>query len=290
MDYYDTLGVPRNASQSDIKKAYKKQSMQHHPDRTGGDDTKFKDVYEAYQVLGNSEKKQMYDQFGTADPQQAGFNPNQGGQQFHFNMGQGQGFEDVFASFFGGNQGPFRQQRQVRNRDITIACDIDLSDVYKGKGVIATFRTHSGREETVNIDIPVGAKAGDNIRFEGLGDDSIAQAPRGNLIVKVRFRRHPEYDVHGINLETTKTLNIFDLICGTTVNIATPEGRELNINVPAGTQPGTTMSLSGAGLPDYRTGTKGNIFLRLNGMVPKNITEEQKKILLKIKNETNLSS
>ena len=103
MDYYDLLGVSRNASDTDIKKAYKKQSMQHHPDRTGGDDTKFKEINEAYQVLSNPEKKQMYDQFGTADPQQAGFNPNMGGQQFHFNMGNGQGFEDVFASFFGGN-------------------------------------------------------------------------------------------------------------------------------------------------------------------------------------------
>ena len=77
---------------------------------------------------------------------------------------------------------------------------------------------------------------------------------------------------------------------GTVVNLSTPEGRELNINVPAGTQPGTTMSLSGAGLPDYRTGAKGNIFLRINGMVPKNLTEEHKRILQKIKNETNLSS
>ncbi len=289
MDYYDLLGVSRNASETDIKKAYKKQSMQHHPDRTGGDDTKFKEINEAYQVLSNPEKKQMYDQFGTADPQQAGFNPNMGGQQFHFYMGNGQGFEDVFASFFGGNS-PFQRQRQVKNRDITIACDIDLQDVYKGKGVIATFRTNTGKEQTVNIDIPVGAKPGDNIRFEGLGDDSITQLPRGNLIVKVRYRRHPEFDVHGLNLETTKTLNIFDLMTGTVVNLSTPEGRELNINVPAGTQPGTTMSLSGAGLPDYRTGAKGNIFLRINGMVPKNLTEEHKRILQKIKNETNLSS
>ena len=288
MDYYDLLGVNRNASQPDIKKAYKKQSMQHHPDRTGGDDTKFKEINEAYQVLSNPEKKQMYDQFGTADPQQAGFNPNMGGTQFHFDMGNGQGFEDVFSSFFGGNT-PFRRQRQARNRDITIACEIELSDVYKGKGVIATFRTHTGKEQTVNIDIPVGAKAGDNIRFDGLGDDSIPQLPRGNLIVKIRYRRHHEYQVHGINLETTKNLNIFDLMCGTVVNLSTPEGRELNINVPAGTQPGTTMSLSGAGLPDYQTGAKGNIFLRLNGVVPKNLTEAQKEILKKIKDETNLS-
>ena len=121
MDYYDILGVDKTASDSELKKAYKKQSMQHHPDR-GGDEAKFKEVNEAYSALKDPEKRQMYDQFGTTDPQQQGFSQN--GTTFHFNGGD---MNDIFSTFFGdgfaGANSPFRQ-RQMRNQDITIAADI----------------------------------------------------------------------------------------------------------------------------------------------------------------------
>lgn len=281
MDYYDLLGVSRNASDTDIKKAYKKQSMQHHPDRTGGDDSKFKEINEAYQVLSNKEKRQMYDQFGTADPQQAGFNPNNmGGQSFHFNMGQG-GMEDIFSTFFG--NGFQQQRRQPRNRDITIACDVTLNEVYTGKGVIATFRTNTGKEQTVNIDIPKGVRHGDTINYSGLGDDSIPNMPRGNLFVKVRIKRDPNFERDGYHLHTTVTVSVFDLMLGTATNLSLPNGRTISINIPQGTQPGTVMSINGQGLPDYNSGTSGNVYMRINGLIPKNLTEEQKDIIRKLK-------
>ena len=126
MDYYDILGVDKTASDSELKKAYKKQSMQHHPDR-GGDEAKFKEVNEAYSALKDPEKRQMYDQFGTTDPHQQGFSQN--GTTFHFNGGD---MNDIFSTFFGdgfaGANSPFRQ-RQMRNQDITIAADIELEDI-----------------------------------------------------------------------------------------------------------------------------------------------------------------
>ena len=142
MDYYDILGVDKTASDSELKKAYKKQSMQHHPDR-GGDEAKFKEVNEAYSALKDPEKRQMYDQFGTTDPQQQGFSQN--GTTFHFNGGD---MNDIFSTFFGDGfaqpNSPFRQ-RQMRNQDITIAADIDLEDIVNGKD------THSSEQVDLSL-------------------------------------------------------------------------------------------------------------------------------------------
>ena len=156
MDYYESLGVNRNASAKEIKSAFRKKAAEHHPDK-GGDPNQFKQINEAYQTLSDSNKRQMYDQFGTSDPQQA--NMNRGGTQFHFNMG-GNGFEEVFSSFFGDGFGdPFqRRQRQMRNQDITIAADITLHDIVNGKELIATFRLPSGKEQTVTIKVPKGVR------------------------------------------------------------------------------------------------------------------------------------
>ena len=145
MDYYELLGVPRNATESDLKKAYKKQSMQHHPDRNGGSDSKFKQINEAYSALKDPQKRQMYDQYGTADPQQA-----QAQQQSHFSQQFGGArFEDIFGQMFGQQQ----TRRQMHNQDITIAADIDFEDIVNGKDVIATYRLPSGREEIVDVKI-----------------------------------------------------------------------------------------------------------------------------------------
>jgi len=277
MDYYDLLGVSRNASDKDIKTAFRKQAAKHHPDK-GGDHKKFTQLNEAYQVLSDPQKKQMYDQYGTADPQQA--NPFQGGgTQFHFDGDMG----DLFSTFFGGGFGGRRGPRHQQNADITINCDITLAEVYTGKGVIATFRTHSGQERTVNIDVPKGARQGDTIRYQGLGDNSIPNIPAGNLNVRVRILRDPNFDIDHLNLHTQKSINVYDLILGTTTNLTLPSGRTISINIPQGTQPGTVMSINGQGLPDYNTGSSGNVYLKINGVIPKNLTQEEREVIRKLK-------
>ena len=281
MDYYELLGVSRNASEKEIKTAFRKLAAKHHPDK-GGNHKKFTELNEAYQVLSDPKKKQMYDQFGTADPQQAGF--QQQGFEGPGGFGPG-GFEfngdmnDLFSTFFGGG---FQQRRPRQNRDITIACDITVGEVYTGKGVIATFRTNSGKEQTVNIDIPKGARHGDTIRYGGLGDDSIPNVPRGNLNVKVRILRHPDFDVDNLDLHSVTKIDIFQLILGTTTNLTLPSGNTISINIPRGTQPGTVLSIRGKGLPDYNSGTCGNVYLKVNGVIPKNLTEEQYNMIRKI--------
>ena len=166
MDYYSTLGINRNASQDEIKKAYKKMSMQHHPDRTGGDDSKFKEINEAYQTLNDPQKKQMYDQFGTTDPRQHQY--RSGDFEFNFNGSPFGGMDDIFEQFFGGS--PFgNQRRRAVNRPINVAVDVTLEDVLTGKTIGMEIALPTGKTKVVTVDIPAGVEHGQQIRYRGLG-------------------------------------------------------------------------------------------------------------------------
>ena len=174
MDLYTVLGVPRSASPEEIKKAYKKKAMQHHPDK-GGDPDQFRKVTEAYDVLSNSDKRNAYD-----NPQ-AGFSFNS--QDFaHGNPFEGTPFENIF-----------RQRQTPRNRDISVPVNVTLKDVIIGNRMAVSYQLSTGRVETVTIDIPPGAKHGDQIRYEGLGDEGNKNYPRGNLIVHIRLQKNRDW-------------------------------------------------------------------------------------------------
>ena len=150
MDYYKTLGVNRNASAEEIKKAYKRQAMKHHPDK-GGDSAKFQKLNEAYDTLKNPEKKSYYDQFGATPNQNMGGNTRSWefrSDNFPNDIG------DIFNQFFGGGGSPFGHRQQIRkNRDIVIEAQIDLEDVLTGKELIASYRLTNGREQSVNLQL-----------------------------------------------------------------------------------------------------------------------------------------
>ena len=284
-NYYDILGVPRNASEKDVKNAFKKKAMQYHPDR-GGNEEQFKQINEAYDVLKDPKKKSQYDQFGTANPQHR---PQ--GHEYHFHGGN-INIEEIFNSFFTeGNEGhPFfgRGFQRPRNQNVTIAADIDLEDVVHGKKLIASYRLPNGQEQTANIDIPPGVRHGDTINFRGMGgNEYFPGRPQGDLHVKIRIKRHPIYDVDGLDLYITKSVDLFDLILGTNVNVDTIHGKKLNVTVPAGTNPGTTYSIHEQGLPDHRTGAIGRLFVKVNGTTPKVNNEKHRERLRKIQNEAN---
>ena len=248
MDYYSILGVSKNASEQEIRKAYKKQSMQHHPDR-GGDEEQFKRVNEAYQTLGNTQKRAAYD------------NPQ---PQFRYNstdFHQRNPFEDLFG--FGRTQ-----SRQRRNRDVTIAIKITLKEALYGKQLVTRYQTHSGRIKEAEIDIPPGVDNNVGIRFEGLGDDSIPNLPSGDLIVRVRVENDKIWRRDGSNLHTTITVPIFDCLLGNKIQLTTLEDRRLELIIPKGSQPSSTFSIPNHGMPDMRTGQRGNIFVKLNAIVP----------------------
>ena len=288
-NYYDILGVPRNASEKDLKDAFKKKAMQYHPDR-GGNEEQFKQINEAYDVLKDPQKKSMYDQFGTANPQQR---PR--GQEYHFHHDIN--VEDIFNQFFGGGQEqgghPFFGQGfgRPKNQNITIAADIELEDVVNGKTLFATYRLPNGREQTVNIDIPRGVRHGDVMNFRGMGvNEHFPGRQPGDLHVKIRIKKHPIYDVDGLDLYITKNVDLIDLILGTNVKVDTIHGKKLNVTVPAGSNPGTTYSIHEQGLPDQRTGVSGRLFVKVNGITPKVTSEKARERLRKIQNEANKGS
>lgn len=252
MDYYSILGVARTATPEEIKKAYRKQAMAHHPDR-GGDEAKFKRITEAYEILSNSDKRNAYD-----NPQ-PNFNQHFRGQHNPFG---GTPFDHIFG------QG-FAQQRQTpRNRDINLQARVDLKDVLTGKNLIIQYQLSTGRLETVTVDVPAGAKHGDTIQYEGLGDEGHPRYPRGNLLVRIVINKMKDWDRDQDNLITKKTINVFDFLTGCAIIIETLEHKQLELKIPKGTKIGTTFSIPDHGVPNMRSGRRGKLYVSVDAFVP----------------------
>jgi|SaaInl5LU_22_DNA_1037371.scaffolds.fasta_scaffold13780_2 curved DNA-binding protein len=268
MDYYSILGIPRTASPEEIKKAYRKQAMANHPDR-GGDEAKFKQVTEAYEVLSNSDKRDAYDHPHQANPfgqQQARSNPFGGTpfgqQQARSNPFSGTPFEHMF------NQG-FAQQRQTpRNQDINVRAAIDLRDVLTGKNLIVQYTLQTGRTETVTVEVPPGAKHGDTIQYHGLGDEGHPRYPRGNLLVRIQVSKDKNWQRDGDNLITKKVINVFDLLLGCVIIITTLDNKQLELKIPQGTKPGAKFSIPRYGLPNMQTQQRGNMYVTIDTEIP----------------------
>lgn len=276
MDPYKVLGVDRNTNESDLKKAYKSKAMKHHPDR-GGDEAKFKELNEAYDILKDPQKKAAYDRYGTTDMHR------QGGDNFTYNFNGD--INDIFNNFFGGGS-PFGRastfRSNPRNVDINIEATLELEDVYNGKSLIASYRLPNGRQESVNIDIPPGVEHNNMIRFSGLGADTISNAPRGDLIVRIKILRHKTWERDGINLHAKIKVSVFDLILGTKKEIRTLSGKNLAVSIPKGTQSGTMFNITGEGLPNvHNAKQRGNIYVTVFADTPR---VDDAALLQKIKN------
>jgi DnaJ-class molecular chaperone len=274
MDYYATLGLQRNASDADIKKAYRSMAMKYHPDR-GGDEKKFKEISQAYEFLSNPQKKQIIDMGG--DPNaQPGMGSGQGPFEFHFNTGN---MNDIFGNFgFGG----FGRQPQRRNRSLNINVEITLEDVLTGKDFTAEVSI-PGKNKMINIQIPPGIEHGQQIRYEGMGDDSIPNLRPGDLLVNVLIREHPVYRREGTSLIVEREVSVWDALLGASIEIQTLDRKTLSMSLPSGTQPDTVMSCKGEGLPNMRTRQRGNLLIRIKVIVPKVINPEQIKLIQQIK-------
>ncbi len=264
MDYYSILGVPKNASEKQLKKAYKQKSMQHHPDR-GGDEEVFKKVNEAYSTLKDPNKRSEYD------------NPQ---PQFRFNTNSmgGHPFEDIFGQM---------NRRQRRNHDVTININLDLLDVMQGKELAARYEVPSGKIKEANIDIPAGVENNVGIKFRGLGDDSIPNIPKGDLVVRVKVRQPPNWRRSGNDLRTTALISIFDCLLGGSIEIRTIDNKRFKVNIPKGTQSGAVFSIPNHGIPNIQTGVRGNIFVEINAAVPKIENDMILNELERIKNALN---
>lgn len=260
-DYYSILGVAKNASQDEIKKAYRRLAAKHHPDR-GGDTAKFQEIQTAYDTLSDDQKRAEYD------------NPQ---TQWTFNSSQfSHDFPDMFGNFgFGG----FRfHQRQPKNKNINIRVDVTLKDVILGKEVIGTIRLPSGKDQAIQLNIPPGVSHGDAIRFKELGDDSIPNIHRGDLIAQIVEVPSRDFRRDGPNIITEQAISVFDALLGKNIKIITPEEKELEISVPAGIQAGQMVKCAGHGIP-IRNGFRGDLYVQIVVKTPKNIREEDKLIV-----------
>jgi curved DNA-binding protein len=276
MDYYSTLGVERNATDDDIKKAYRKLAMKHHPDR-GGDEATFKKISEAYDILSDPQKKQIVDLGG--DPKNQGGGGygnsfNQGPFEFHFGGGVPPGMEDIFGRFGFGSG--FGRQPMKKNKTLNINVDITLEDVLTGKDINAEITIPgSGKRKMINIAIPAGIEHGQQIRYEGMGDDAVRDIRPGDLIVNVNVRPHSRFRREHTDIVLEKSVSVWDAIVGSTLDIETLDGKILTINVPQGTKHGTVLSCRGEGLPIMRSRNRGNLLIMIKVDMPKNLSESQ---------------
>lgn len=252
MNPYETLGVERQADASAIKKAYRKLASKHHPDR-GGDAEQFKKVQEAYDTLSDPQKRQMFDQFGTADPQQAG-NPFD-----HF--AQGSPFDDLFRNMAGG---PFSGNRPRRNPDAGIQVNIPLTQAYTGGDIHIQA---AGINEIVII--PAGIRQGSKIRVSGKGHRRFKDLPPGDLVVQINIQMPPDMAIDGDNVLHRLSVNSITAITGGEVVYKHFAGKSFSVKIPAGSQNGDRLRLSKWGMPRGNTGQNGHLFLILELFTPR---------------------
>ena len=275
MDYYSTLGVGKNATDDDIKKAYRKLAMKHHPDR-GGDETTFKKISEAYDILSDPQKKQIVDLGGDPKNQSKGGNSfNQGPFEFHFNTsGVPPGMEDIFGRFGFGSG--FGRQPMQKNKTLNINVDITLEDVLSGRDINAEITIPgTGKRKMINIAIPAGIEHGQQIRYEGMGDDAIRELRPGDLIVNVNVQQHKLFRREHSDLVLEKFVSVWDAIIGSSLDVETLDGKTLTINVPQGTKHGTILSCRGEGLPIMRSRNRGNLLIMIKVDMPTNLSASQ---------------
>ncbi len=268
MDYYNILGVNRNSSQDEIKKAYRKLAAQHHPDR-GGNTKKFQEIQAAYDTLSDLQKKAEYD-----NPQP------QGG--FHFHRG---GFPPEFDNFFEQAFGGMFHRRPQKNRTLNLKTSITLEESFWGKDFISNIKLPSGKEQLLEIKIPRGIHDGNTIRLSEIGDDSNPQLPQGDIHLTVHVIPNTEYQRQGDDLIKNIDLNCLDAILGKKLKVNTIENKILEININPGVQHGQFISIPGHGMPNInQSAMRGRLLLHVNIIIPTNLTENQKTKLKELLN------
>jgi curved DNA-binding protein len=282
-DYYETLGVARDATQDDIKKAYRKLARKYHPDvsKLADAETRFKEINEANEVLKDPEKRTAYDQMGSNWKAGQEFSPppnwdagfeflgGQGGASpfgSGGSFGAGEGFDasDFFESLFGrrgaGGAGP-RRRANVQGEDHHAKILIDLEDSYRGAerniSLRAPVEGPDGRvvmqERTLDVHIPRGIRPGQHLRLAGQGAPGTGGAKAGDLYLEIEFKPHPLFRREGADLSVDLPLAPWEAALGATVDVATPEGT-VQLTIPKGSQAGRKLRLKGRGLPGKNPG------------------------------------
>lgn len=292
-DYYKTLGVDKKASQADIKKKFRKLALKFHPDKNPDDpasEDKFKEVNEAYEVLGDAEKRKKYDELGAnwkqyEQYQGAGARPGGGQRTYQYSGDYGDffggqaggGFSDFFNSFFGGGgasafggqQSPFGSQggRQPRPANAQATLPLSFDEAFHGVGKVVQLDG-----DKIRLNIKPGAKDGQKLKVTGKGRNG------GDLIITLQIGRSPEYEIDGLNLSKKLEVDLYTAVLGGKIEVDTPHGK-INMPIAKGTQSGRRLRLKGKGMPDYDKKEKfGDLILEVQINVPTDLSDKQTKL------------
>lgn len=278
-DFYAILGVPKGASESDIKKAYRKLARDLHPDRNPGDasaEQRFKEVGEAYAVLGDAEQRQQYDAVRAMGGGGARFQAGSGGAggfedvfggMFGGGSARGQGFEDILGGLFGGfGRGP------QKGNDIAAATEVSFRQAASGATVALTLDGNK-----ISTRLPAGVTDGQKIRIRGKGRPGIQGGPPGDLILTVHVGKHPVFSMEGSNLRMNLPVSFDEAVFGATVEVPTLSGERVKVKVPPGTSSGTTLRVKGKGIA-AKNGT-GDLLVRVDVHVPTKLNKAAREAL-----------
>ena len=266
-NYYDILGLSEDASNDQIKRAFKEIAKKEHPDR-GGDEAKFKEANEAYDTLKDTRKRQEYDTIRKYGQTGTGGN-------FQYRSGDFFG-EDIFENFFSGFEfghpgvktRTFRRGPQ-RNKSINVRMAISIKEAMLNLEKTINYKLPSGKDEFATVKIPAGIQHGVTFKFKGMGDDSIANVPRGDLLVQMTVLDSDGFTRKGNDLYTTKTISCFEAIRGCEIEIKELDDNVLKVKVPAGTQPATLLNVKGKGMPVHKTlNIRGNLLVKIMVLIP----------------------
>ncbi len=309
-DYYKTLGVSKNATQDEIKKAYRKLAVKYHPDKTKGDKAKeemFKEINEAYEVLKDPEKRKKYDQLGAnwkqyenfqAGGGQGGFDwsqfyggsPGGGGGSYSFEGDAGdfsEFFRNIFGGGFGGASGYSRNtgyggsyRRAARKgQDYVSEMSITFDEAYNG-----TTRIINLDGKKLRIKLKPGTRDGQKIKLAGKGGPGMNGGPAGDLILTIKVLPDPRFKREGNDLYADLPIDVPTAVLGGKVPVNTPDGKSVMLNIPAGTSCGKKLRLRGKGMPIYEHPTRhGDLYVTTKIVVPQTLTKEQKELYEKLK-------
>jgi curved DNA-binding protein len=339
-DYYEILGVPRSAGGDDIKKAFRKLAREYHPDVAKNKkqaEEKFKEINEAYEVLGDSAKRKKYDELGANWSSGAEFRPPPGwgssgrgggfpgrgqrGEEDEFQFG-GTGFSDFFEQLFGGRArsgggfgrggGYEEEDLAERGRDIEGDILVTLEEAMRGSVRAVSVRhavtcEHCGgtgqrarhvcnvcggtgqvaKTDTYQVKIPAGVTQGQRLRIAGRGEAGVAGGAAGDLYLRVRFAKHPDFEVEDHNLVCEAELAPWEAVLGTSISVPTLDGR-VNIKIPPGTQNGQKLRVRGRGLPEHG-GAGGDLIVQMRLEVPKRVNESERKLWEQLARESSFN-